>query len=162
KARQRAKAFENQLPDILVTMAAGLKAGHSFRQALQSVVDEDQPPASKELGRVLTETRLGRPMDEALADMAQRIGSRNFEFVITAVTIQRQVGGSLAGLFDMVADTVRNRQQFAKKIKGLTAMGRASAYVLIGLPFFIALAITVMNPSYMDPLYHTPTGHKLI
>jgi tight adherence protein B len=143
-------------------MAAGLKAGHSFRQALQSVVDEDQPPASKELGRVLTETRLGRPMDEALADMAQRIGSRNFEFVITAVTIQRQVGGSLAGLFDMVADTVRNRQQFAKKIKGLTAMGRASAYVLVALPFFLAVMMTLVNPEFMKPLWHTSTGHKLV
>ncbi len=162
KAKQRVRAFENQLPDLLVTMAAGLKAGHSFRQALQSVVDEDQPPASKELKRVLTETRLGRPMDEALADMAQRIGSKNFEFVITAVTIQRQVGGSLASLFDMVADTVRNRQQFAKKIKGLTAMGRASAYVLIGLPFFVAAMLTLLNSEYMSPLWHTGTGHKLI
>jgi tight adherence protein B len=162
KARQRVKAFENQLPDLLVTMAAGLKAGHSFRQALQSVVDEDQPPASKELKRVLTETQLGRPMDEALVDMAQRIGSKNFEFVITAVTIQRQVGGSLAGLFDMVADTVRNRQQFAKKIKGLTAMGRASAYVLVGLPFFVAMMLTLLNSEYMRPLWHTSTGHKLI
>jgi tight adherence protein B len=162
KARKRVKAFENQLPDLLVTMAAGLKAGHSFRQALQSVVDEDQPPASKELKRVLTETRLGRPMDQALVDMAQRIGSKNFEFVITAVAIQRQVGGSLASLFDMVADTVRNRQQFAKKIKGLTAMGRASAYVLIGLPFFVAGLLTLLNPDYMRPLWHTGTGHKLI
>jgi tight adherence protein B len=162
KAKQRVRAFENQLPDLLVTMAAGLKAGHSFRQALQSVVDEDQPPASKELKRVLTETRLGRPMDEALSDMAQRIGSKNFDFVITAVTIQRQVGGSLATLFDMVADTVRNRQQFAKKIKGLTAMGRASAYVLIGLPFFVALMLTLLNAEYMSPLWHTGTGHKLI
>jgi tight adherence protein B len=162
KAKQRVRAFENQLPDLLVTMAAGLKAGHSFRQALQSVVDEDQPPASKELKRVLTETRLGRPMDQALADMAARIGSKNFEFVITAVTIQRQVGGSLATLFDMVADTVRNRQQFAKKIKGLTAMGRASAYVLIGLPFFVAAMLTLLNSEYMRPLWHTSTGHKLI
>jgi tight adherence protein B len=143
-------------------MAAGLKAGHSFRQALQSVVDENQPPASKELKRVLTETRLGRPMDEALTDMAARIGSKNFDFVITAVTIQRQVGGSLATLFDMVADTVRNRQQFAKKIKGLTAMGRASAYVLVGLPFFVALMLTMLNSEYMRPLWHTSTGHKLI
>ncbi len=162
KAKQRVRMFENQLPDLLVTMAAGLKAGHSFRQAIQSVVDEDQPPASKELKRVLTETRLGRPMDEALAEMAARIGSKNFEFVITAVTIQRQVGGSLAGLFDMVADTVRNRQQFAKKIKGLTAMGRASAYVLIGLPFFVAAMLTLLNAEYMRPLWHTGTGHKLI
>ena len=82
--------------------------------------------------------------------------------MITAVTIQRQVGGSLAGLFDMVADTVRNRQQFAKKIKGLTAMGRASAYVLIGLPFFVAAMLTLVNAEYMRPLWHTSTGHKLI
>jgi tight adherence protein B len=126
------------------------------------VVDEGQEPAAKELTRVLNDTRLGRPMDEALAETAERIGSKNFSFVITAVNIQRQVGGSLAGLFDMVADTVRQRQQFARKIRSLTAMGRASAYVLIGLPFFVALAITVMNPTYMDPLYHSSSGHKLI
>jgi tight adherence protein B len=162
KAKRRMAAFEDQLPDLLVTLAASLKAGHSFKQGIQTVVDEGQEPASKELGRVITDTRLGRPMDEALAETAERIGSNNFGFVITAVTIQRQVGGSLAGLFDMVADTVRQRQQFARKIKGLTAMGRASAYVLIGLPFFVALALTLLNPSYMHPLYATSTGHTLI
>jgi tight adherence protein B len=72
------------------------------------------------------------------------------------------VGGSLSNLFDMIADTVRQRQQFARKIKGLTAMGRAAAYVLVGLPFFIAGALTLMNPSYMAPLWNTPTGHMLI
>jgi tight adherence protein B len=82
--------------------------------------------------------------------------------VITSVKIQGQVGGSLAGLIDMVADTVRQRQQFARKIRGLTAMGRASAYVLMGLPFFIGFAITLLNPGYMNPLFHTSTGHKLI
>jgi tight adherence protein B len=162
KAKKRMNAFDDQLPDLLVTLAASLKAGHSFKQGIQTIVDEGHEPASKELGRVITDTRLGRPMDEALAETAERIGSKNFSFVITAVTIQRQVGGSLASLFDMVADTVRQRQQFARKIKGLTAMGRASAYVLIGLPFFIALALTVMNPSYMAPLYNTSTGHALI
>src|SRR6185369_13556159 len=95
-------------------------------------------------------------------DMAERVGSKNLSFVMTAVTIQRQVGGSLAGLFDMVAETVRQRQQFSRKVKGLTAMGRMSAYVLIALPFFLALAITVMNPQYMSPLYHTSTGHMLM
>jgi tight adherence protein B len=161
-AKRRMNAFEDQLPDLLVTLAASLKAGHSFKQGIQTVVDEGQEPASKELGRVITDTRLGRPMDDALAETAERIGSENFAFVITAVKIQRQVGGSLAGLFDMVADTVRQRQQFARKIKGLTAMGRASAYVLIGLPFFIAFALTLLNPSYMAPLYNTSTGHHLI
>jgi tight adherence protein B len=161
-ARRRMKAFENQLPDILITMAASLKAGHSFKQGLQAIVDEGEEPASKELKRVITDTRLGRPMDEALQETADRLDSKNFSFVITAVTIQRQVGGSLAGLFDMVADTVRQRHQFARKIRGLTAMGRASAYVLVGLPFFIAAAITLLNRDYMNPLWHTSTGHRLI
>ena len=162
KARRRLAAIDEQLPDLLVTLAASLKAGHSFRQGIQAVVEEGQPPASKEFKRVLTETRLGRPMDDALADMATRIGSKNVYFVVTAVTIQRQVGGSLAGIFDMVADAVRNRQQFARKIRSLTAMGRASAYVLVGIPFFMLAAISVLSPEYMDPLYHTSTGNKLM
>jgi tight adherence protein B len=78
------------------------------------------------------------------------------------VTIQRQIGGSLAGLFDMVAETVRQRQQFARKIRGLTAMGRMSAAVLVGLPLFIASTITLINPGYMTPLWHTTAGHDLI
>lgn len=162
KGRQRLKAFENQLPDLLITLAAALKAGHSFKQGLQTVVDEGRPPASKELKRVLTEAQLGRPIDEALTEMAERLGSKNFKFVITAVSIQRQVGGSLAGLIDMVADTVRQRQQFIRKVRGLTAMGRAGSYVLMGLPFVIAGAITAMNSDYMSPLYHSSAGHKLM
>jgi tight adherence protein B len=160
--RRRLSAFENQLPDLLVTVAASLKAGHSFKQGLQAVVEEGQPPASDEFKRVLMETSLGRPMDEALTAMAERTGSPNFEFAITAVTIQRQIGGSLASLFDMVADTVRQRQAFTRKIKSLTAMGRMSSYTLMGLPFFIALMITLINPEYMSPLYHTATGHVMI
>ena len=162
KARKRLNAFEEQLPDILITMAASLKAGHSFRQGMQSVVDEGVDPAAREFKRVLTEARLGRPMDDALNEMAARIGSKNFEFVMSAVTIQRQVGGSLASLFDMVADTVRQRQQFRRKIRGLTAMGRMSAYVLVGLPFVVGGAIYLINRAYMEPLLYTSTGHKLI
>ena len=162
KMRKRLRAFENQLPDLLITIAASLKAGHSFKQGLQAVVDEGHPPANAEFKRVLTETSLGRPMDDALAEMAVRMDSKNFEFAITAVTIQRQVGGSLATLFDMVADTVRQRQQFARKIRALTAMGRMSAYTLIGIPFFLLGTITLANATYMHPLYHTHAGHMLM
>ena len=111
---------------------------------------------------MLAEARLGRALELALADMSERLGSKNFDFVITAVKIQQQVGGSLAGLIDMVADTVRQRQQFIRKVRGLTAMGRAGAYTLVALPFFIATGITVINPTYMEPLYHSHTGHMLI
>jgi tight adherence protein B len=162
KATRRLSAFENQLPDVLITLAAALKAGHSFKAGLQTIVDEGSAPASKEFHRVLTEARLGKPLEAALWDMSERLGSKNFDFVITAVKIQQQVGGSLAGLVDMVADTVRQRQQFIRKVKGLTAMGRAGAYVLVALPFFIAAIITLINPTYMEPLYHTQTGHMLI
>jgi tight adherence protein B len=162
KATRRLKAFEDQLPDVLITLAAALKAGHSFKQGLQTIVDEGNPPASKEFQRVLAEARLGRALELALADMSERLGSKNFDFVITAVKIQQQVGGSLAGLIDMVADTVRQRQQFIRKVRGLTAMGRAGAYTLVALPFFIATGITVINPTYMEPLYHSHTGHMLI
>jgi tight adherence protein B len=162
KAKRRLAAIDDQLPEVLTTLAASLKAGHSFRQGIQAVVEEGDGPAAKEFNRVLTETRLGRPMDGALAEMAERVGSKNLRFVITAVTIQRQVGGSLAGIFDMVADAVRNRQQFARKIRSLTAMGRMAAYVLVGIPFFLLGMITLINKEYMDPLYHTPTGQKLM
>jgi tight adherence protein B len=162
RVRRRTKAFEEQLPDLLTTIAASLKAGHSFKHGLQAVVEEARPPASTELKRVLTEAGLGRPMDDALAEMAERIGSENFGFAITAVTIQRQVGGSLAGLFDMVSETVRNRQQFARKIRSLTAMGRMSAYTLIGLPFLIGGAASLLNPTYMHPLYHSHAGHIMV
>jgi tight adherence protein B len=162
KARARVRKFENQLPDILITLAASLKAGHSFRQGIQSVVEEGAEPAANEFKRVMTETQLGKPIDDALAAMAARMGSNNFTFVINAVTIQRQIGGSLAGLFDMVAETVRQRQQFARKVKSLTAMGRMSAYVLVGLPFFIGAVVSVINPTYMSPLYHTGVGQVMM
>jgi tight adherence protein B len=162
KARRRMKAFDNQLPDLLITIAASLKAGHSFRHAIQAVVDEGAEPTARELRRVLTETRLGRPMDEALGEMGERIGSKNLSFVLNAVTIQRQIGGSLAALFDVVAETVRQRQQFARKIRSLTATGRMSAYVLAGLPFLVSALISLISPSYMSPLWHSSTGHMLV
>lgn len=162
KARRRMRAFDNQLPDLLITVAATLKAGHSFRHAIQAVVDEGAEPTARELRRVLAETRLGRPMDEALGEMGDRVGSKNLSFVLNAVTIQRQIGGSLAGLFDIVAETVRQRQQFARKIRSLTATGRMSAYVLTGLPFAVSALISLISPAYMSPLWHSSMGHVLV
>jgi tight adherence protein B len=162
KAKQRMSAFENQLPETLITMAAGLKAGHAFNQAMQSAVNEGAEPTSKEFQRVLTEVQLGMPAEQAMDAMAKRMNSTNFGFVVMAVNIQRTVGGSLADILDMVADTVRQRQQFTKKVKALTAQGRASAYVLIAMPFLMGLAIYLVNGTYMKILWTDSLGKILI
>ena len=94
--------------------------------------------------------------------MTRRVGSKDLDFLLSAITIQTQVGGSMAGLFDLVSETVRERQHFTRKIAGLTATGRASAKVLIGLPAFLAAALTMVNHDYMKPLFHSSTGRMLL
>jgi len=162
KAKKRLGLFENQLPETLITMAASLKAGHAFNQAVQSAVQEGAEPTAKEFSRVVAEIQLGAPSEQALQAMADRMNSYNFGFVVMAVNIQRTVGGSLADILDMVSDTVRQRQQFEKKVKALTAQGRMSAYVLVAMPFLMGLAIFALNPSYMSVLFTTAIGKIMI
>ncbi len=162
KARKRLNEFESQLPETLITMAASLKAGHAFNQAVQSVVKEGADPTAKEFARVIAETQLGMPAEQALDAMAQRMQSYNFGFVVIAVNIQRTVGGSLADILDMVSDTVRQRQQFERKVKALTAQGRMSAYVLLAMPFLMGLAIFALNPQYMSILFTSGAGKAMI
>ena len=162
KARQRLGKFEHQLAETLITMAASLKAGHAFNQAIQSVVKEGADPTSKEFSRVVAETQLGMPAEAALEAMAQRMDSYNFGFVVMAVNIQRTVGGSLADILDMVSDTVRQRQQFERKVKALTAQGRMSAYVLLAMPFLMGLAIFALNRAYIMILFTSGAGRMMI
>lgn len=162
KAGRRLRSFEDQLPDTLQTMAGSLKVGHSFNQTLQAIVDKGAAPASEEFDRVLAETRLGRPMDEALEALTARIRSTDLEFVLMSVRIQRKVGGSLAGLFESVSDTVRERQQFRRKVRALTATARTSAWVLTGLPILTGLLISIVNPGYLSPLFTTTSGLAVV
>jgi tight adherence protein B len=162
KANARRKRFEDQLGDALSAVASSLRAGQSFQQAMSTIALDGPDPMSKEFQRVETETRLGRPADEALQSMAERLASKNFEFVVLAVNIQRQVGGSLSEILDMVSDTVRGRVQFARKVRALTSMGRASAYVLVGMPFFLAAIIFLLDRSYIRPLWAQSTGHIMV
>jgi tight adherence protein B len=161
-ARRRLNLFESQLPETLITLAASLKAGHAFNSALASVVKEGAEPTSKELARVAQEIQLGMTSETALEAMSKRMNSTNFGFVVMAVNIQRTVGGSLAEILDMVADTVRQRQQFSRKVKALTAQGRMSAYVLLAMPFLMGLAIFALNPSYMSILFTSTAGKAMI
>ncbi len=162
KARKRRNLFDDQLPDVLQGISSSLKAGHSFNQAINAMIKDSPNPTAEEFSRVMTEARLGMPLEDALQHMADRMGSADFEFAVTTVNIQRTVGGSLADILQMVGDTVRNRQQFRKKVKALSSMGTMSAYVLLGMPIFIGLALTLINASYMAPLFTTSTGHLLL
>jgi tight adherence protein B len=161
-AQRRTKEFDRQLPDVLATIASTLRAGHGLRTALRAIADDSAAPASEEFSRVLGEERLGRPLDEALAAMCERIGSDDFEYVATAVNVQSQTGGSLAGLFDTLSETVRERQRHARKVKALTSLGRMSATVLVALPIGLAALMTLLSPEYMAPLYSTSAGHVVI
>jgi tight adherence protein B len=155
---RRSDKLREQLPDVLTILASSLRAGHSFLQALDTVSKEIGEPAATEFVRVVAEIRLGRPVDEALEAMADRVGSDDFRWAVLAVNIQREVGGNLAEILDNVADTLRERATMRRQIKVLTAEGRLSAYVLIALPFVIGLYMTAVNPDYIGLLVTTTIG----
>jgi tight adherence protein B len=162
RAARRARAFEVQLPELLDNLSASLRAGHGFDQALQNVATDIGEPAGREFRRIVAEVHLGRPLDAALTDLGKRVRSEDLEFVLDAITIQRQVGGSLAGLFALVAETVRQREQFRRKLKAITGLPRMSARVLTGLPILVALALTLINHHYMAPFFTTTGGRMML
>lgn len=162
QAYRRLRAFEDQLADLLMTISGSLRVGLTFNHSIGAIVRDGRPPASEEFERLLNETQLGRPMEDALAAMGERIDSDDLRFVLMSVGIQREVGGSLADLFQTVSETVRERQQFRRKVRALTATGRMSAYILVALPFVIGGIITVLNPGYMTPMYQSSLGQVLI
>src|SRR5581483_8363602 len=156
--KRRVRRFDTQLPVVLETIAASLRAGHSLRYAIQGIAADTSPPASAEFGRVLAEARLGRPLEDAMIAMCERLGSDDLEYVASAVAVQANVGGAMAGLFDQAAETVRHRQQHARRLKTLTATGRFSAGTLTFLPIALAAFLTLVNPQYMLPFFEDSTG----
>lgn len=161
-AQRRLRAFDDQLSDLLSALSSSLRAGHGFLQSLQAVAHDMPDPVGRELRRALAETRAGRPVDEALATVYERVPSRDLQYVLTAIAVQRQVGGSLAGLFETVNETVRHRQQFARKVRALTATGRMSAHALIALPIGMAVLLSLINHHYLVPLFQSHVGRLLL
>jgi tight adherence protein B len=155
---RRGDRMREQLPDVLTIMASSLRAGHSFLQALDTVAREIPAPANVEFQRLVAEIRLGRPADDALEALADRVGSPDFRWAVLAVNIQREVGGNLAEILDNVADTLRERATMRRQIKVLTAEGRLSAWVLALLPFGIAAYMFAVNSEYISLLFKTQIG----
>jgi tight adherence protein B len=154
---KRRRAFEEQLPSTLTMIASSLRSGHTLLRAIELHVEEGREPMASEFERVLAETRLGMPLLDSLDALAARLEIRDLEYVVHAVRIQSQTGGKLADLLFTLADFMRAREEVRREVRVLTAEGRLSAAVLIGLPFLIAFYIRTTNPDYFSELLE-PTG----
>lgn len=160
--RKRQQAMIDQLADTLSILATSLRAGYSFLQALDTVSKEIGEPSASEFQRVVAEIRLGRPVDDALIALSERVGSEDLRWAVIAINVQRQVGGNLAEVLDIVAATVRERAYIRRQINVLSAEGRLSVAILSCLPFGIMLYIAIVNPEYIEPLFTTVPGMILL
>ena len=162
RIRRRRKKFTNQLGDMLTMVANALRAGFSFMQAFELISREMDAPMGREVQLVVNEVNLGNTLESALDNMQRRVASPDFELVVTAVLIQRQVGGDLASILDTISETIAERVRMRREVMTLTAQGRASAWVVACIPIGLALAISVLNPDYLKPLLETDIGRMYI
>ena len=158
RVEKRRNAFTEQLSDCLTTVANALRAGYSFQQAMDVVSKEMEPPISSEFERVSTDIAMGVTLEEALEQMNARVASPDFDLVVTAVLIQREIGGNLAQILDTISDTINERIRMKREIKTLTAQGRFSAWVLILLPFVTAAFCYVFNHDQTMLLFTEESG----
>jgi tight adherence protein B len=156
------KAFTSQFPDALEMFARSLRAGHSFTGAIQLVAQEMPHPLGSEFRQVFDEQNLGVPLREALTGMTQRVDSLDARFFVTAILIQRETGGNLAEIIDKIAHVIRERFRIQGQLKIFTAQARMTGTILCLLPIGLALAIGVLNPDYLKPLWFERAGRFLI
>lgn len=162
RTAKRRAAFADQLPDVLQLVASSLRSGFSLAQSIDAVVREDTQPTAGEFSRALAATRIGAELEGALERVASRMRSADLAWVVMAVRIQRQVGGNLAEVLMNTVVTMRDRAQTRRHVRALSAEGRLSAYVLIGLPVFLAGFLFWFRPEYMRPLYTTLLGMVML
>lgn len=162
KQNERTQKFEKQLPDALTLIASSLRTGYSFMHSTDMVVSEMAPPMSEEFAWVQGEVKLGVPMDTALQRMVTRIHSYDFDLVVTAVSIQLQVGGNLAEILDTISGTIRERVRIKGEIAALTAEGKLSGIIVFCLPIVMALYLNLQDRNYFKPMLADPIGVPLI
>lgn len=159
---RRERKFADQVPDTLQLLAGGLRAGHSLLRSVDAAASEQTAPMSEELGRVINETRIGRDLGEALADVGRRTRSEDFYWVAQAVDIHREVGGDLAEVLDHVGETIRDRGQIRRQIASLSAEGRMSATVLVALPILMFVLLMFISPTHARIFTTTLPGYLMI
>jgi len=158
----RLGAFNKQLPDTITLLSNSLRAGSSFLQSIELVSRETPAPMGEEMGRVVREVNLGLSMEEALHNMVRRIKSEDLDLMVTAISIQQQVGGNLAEILDTIAFTIRERVRIKGEVSTLTAQGRMSGYLVAFLPIAIAAMINMIQPAFMEPLFTQTIGQIML
>lgn len=162
RRKSRMNKLNNQLPDVFEMMSQALRAGHSLAGATQLIYEQMPPPVATEFGQVYHEQNLGVKIEEALQAMADRVDSLDVRFFVTAVMIQRQTGGDLAEVLDNISGVIRERIELAGLVRGLTAEGRLSGWVLFALPAVVFFASMYLNPTYARVLLEEPSGQIML
>lgn len=156
--KSRLELFEKQLPDALLMVSGGMRAGASLSVALESMVKEQKPPLAQEFDLMLREQRLGVDFDNALSNMEKRMPLPDFVLLVAAMKITREVGGNFAEILESLSITLRRKHEMEGKIKALTAQGKMQGIVMAMLPVFLLAILTFMEPAAMAPLYNTLYG----
>jgi len=155
---RRLRTFEEQLPDALMMLAGGLRAGVGLNSAIRQLVAEARPPISQEFSLMLREQRLGVTLQQSLGNLARRVPTQTTTLVVSAMRIATETGGGLAETLERTAQTIRSRLQMEGKIRALTSQGKLQAWIVGSLPLGLMLVLDKMEPAAMDKLWHTPIG----
>jgi tight adherence protein B len=162
KRSARLKKFEEQFPEALDVLSRAIRAGHAFQTALGMAADEMPEPVGPELKKTFDQQNYGLPLKDALNDLAGRVNLLDVRFFVTAILIQRDTGGNLSEILDNLAHVVRERFKILRQVRVHTAHGRFTAYVLLSLPAFLAVALTFLNPDHMMPLFRERMGQMML
>lgn len=162
RRKARVEKLNTQLPEGLMIISNALKAGFGLVQALSNAADNLQHPLSTELGRTIHEMNIGSSAEEAMIALGERSSSYDLDIVITAILVQRTVGGNLGEILDTVAETMRERVRIRGEIQTLTAQQKLTGLVIGGLPIGVGLLFQVMQPGYISPLFFTVTGKLML
>ena len=154
---QRLIKFETQLPDTLGLWVNALRSGFSVLQAMEAISRDAPEPTKTEFKRVVQEVQLGIDVEDALEHLLARVESEDLDLVITAVNIQREVGGNLAEILETISHTIRERIKLKGEIRVLTAQGRMTGYLISGLPIAVALFLSAIQPGFMNPMFQSRT-----
>lgn len=159
---RRTKKLNSQLPEALSIISNGLRAGYSIVQAMTVASKELQEPISQEFDKVIRDNSLGKPLEDALVDMANKVEDEDLGMFVTAMLIQRQVGGNLSEILESISRTIRERVKIRGEIKTLTSQSRFSAVVISIMPIGLAVAIAMLNPAYIKILVESPIGVAMV